>query len=104
VNVTVVWATPEIQDVVTFELAAGATIAEAVERSGLLNAYALDRNQLQFAIFGRRADAATQLKEGDRVELTRPLTVDPKLARALRARKGRALTKGRQGRSSGSET
>lgn len=37
------------------------------------------------AIFGQRADASTRLHEGDRVELLRPLQLDPKEARRRRA-------------------
>jgi putative ubiquitin-RnfH superfamily antitoxin RatB of RatAB toxin-antitoxin module len=85
VNVTVVWATPFVQDVVDVELPEGATIAEAVSKSGLVARYALDPAILGFAIHGRRAGGTLPLAEGDRVELTRPLQADPKVARARRA-------------------
>jgi len=86
VNVTVVWATARVQDVVPVELPPGATVADAVERSGLLVHHGLDPGELGFAIFGRRARRDAPLADGDRVELTRPLLVDPKVARARRAR------------------
>ena len=85
-NVTVVWATPSIQDVVEVDLPAGATVADAVARSGLVEQYRLDPTVLGFAIFGRRVRADAGLAEGDRVELTRPLEADPKVARLRRAR------------------
>ena len=85
-KVTVVWATPSVQDVVEVELPALATIADAVDRSGLIAQYALDASRLGFAVFGRRASAHTPLAEGDRIELTRPLEADPKAARIARAR------------------
>ena len=47
---------------------------------------ALDRAAIGYAIFGQRARADTPLKDGDRVELTRPLVADPKDARRRRAR------------------
>ena len=47
---------------------------------------ALDRAKLGYAIFGQRARADTPLRDGDRVELTRPLVADPKDARRRRAR------------------
>ena len=84
--VTVVFATPRVQDLVQVELPAGATVADAVTWSGLIAQYALDPAALGFAIFGRRAAAGTLLADGDRVELTRPLEADPKTARATRAR------------------
>ena len=54
-NVTVVWATPEVQDAVVVELPDGATIADAVSRSGLVAQYAVDQASVGFAIFGRRS-------------------------------------------------
>lgn len=58
----------------------GATVADAVAASGL----ALD-GVAGYAVFGVRADAHTRLHEGDRVELLRPLRIDPKEARRRRA-------------------
>ncbi len=84
-NVTVVWATPEVQDVVPVVVDAGATIADAVARSGIVVRYRLDVARLGYAIFGQRAGMHAPLAEGDRIELTRPLLVDPKEARRLRA-------------------
>ncbi len=68
------------------DLPAGATVADAVARSGLVARYGIDRAALGFAIFGRRVRADAPLADGDRVELTRPLVVDPKAARGERAR------------------
>jgi putative ubiquitin-RnfH superfamily antitoxin RatB of RatAB toxin-antitoxin module len=85
VNVTVVWATPLVQDIVEIELPAGATIADAVAQSGLVLQYGADLATLGFAIFGRRAAASALLADGDRVELTRPLEADPRVVRAARA-------------------
>jgi len=86
VKVSVVWATPLIQDVVSVELPEGATIADAVARSGLAAHHGLVPAALGFAIFGVRAGADAPLAEGDRVELTRALLADAKAARAQRAR------------------
>ena len=84
--VTVVWATPRLQDVVAVELMHGATIADAVHRSGLIAQYGLDPTTLGFARFGARAGAQACLADGDRVEITRVLLADSKAARARRAR------------------
>jgi putative ubiquitin-RnfH superfamily antitoxin RatB of RatAB toxin-antitoxin module len=85
-KVTVVWASPSVQDVVEVELPSGATVGEAVERSGLIDEYGLDSAQLGLAVFGRRSSPDTRLAEGDRIELTRALAADPKAARIARAR------------------
>lgn len=58
----------------------GATVGDAVAASGL----ALD-GIAGYAVFGVRAEVATRLREGDRVELLRPLRIDPKEARRRRA-------------------
>ena len=67
-------------------LNADATVADAVTRSGLVVRYELDLARLGVAIFGRRATWQTRVADGDRVELTRPLTADPKEVRRLRAK------------------
>ncbi len=84
-NVTVVWATPDAQDVVPVAVDAGATIADAVARSGVALRHRIDIAQVGFAVFGRQLAPDTPVAEGDRIELTRPLAVDPKEARRLRA-------------------
>ena len=84
--VTVVWATRDVQDVVPVEIDLGATTADAVRASGLLVQYDLDPQRLRYAIFGKRAESDTVLAPGDRVEIVGPLIVDPKVARARRAR------------------
>ena len=91
-KVTVVWASPLIQDIVEVELPVGTTVADAVARSGLIAQYGLDPTRLKFAVFGRGVRADARLADGDRVELTRPLEADPKMARARRAQR-EALTK-----------
>jgi putative ubiquitin-RnfH superfamily antitoxin RatB of RatAB toxin-antitoxin module len=55
VKVTVTWATREVQDSVDVDLPAGATVAEAVDASGLVGQYGIDRARLGFAVYGRRA-------------------------------------------------
>ena len=85
-NVTVVWATPDVQDIVPVALQAGATVADAVAQSRIIERYALDAAQLRFAVYGRRAAAEALLADGDRVEITRPLQADPKESRRRRAR------------------
>ncbi len=84
-NVTVVWAAPGVQDVVPVRLPSGATVADAVARSRLVEHYGLDAARLRFAVFGKRAAADAALDDGDRVEITRALVADPKESRRRRA-------------------
>jgi uncharacterized protein len=85
VAVTVVWATPDIQDVVALALPAGATVADAIARSGLVERHRIDRGAMRSGVDGRLVGDDTALRDGDRVEICRPLVVDPKDARRLRA-------------------
>lgn len=77
-----------IVDEVVLKLPRGATLIDAVRASGLLDRYAgIDLAQARLGIWGRVQPPETLLRERDRVELYRPLTVDPKEARRLRYRK-----------------
>lgn len=76
-------------DQVRLALPAGATLADALVASGLLQRHALPTPP-DAGIHGRVQPPHTVLREGDRVELYRPLTVDPKEARRLRYRRDRA--------------
>lgn len=70
-------------------LPSGVTIAEAIEESGVLQRYPeinLDKNY-GLGIYSKKATLTQILQEGDRVEIYRPLQVDPKEARRLRASK-----------------
>lgn len=71
-------------------LPAGATLADAVRASGLEPMLGGARWEgaeaaLRLAVFGRLRDPAGALHEGDRVDITRGLRIDPKQARRLRA-------------------
>lgn len=64
---------------------AASTVADAVRTSRLIDALtdgAIDH--LTLGVWGRKASATQLLREGDRVEIVRPLLVDPKVARRER--------------------
>lgn len=69
------------------EVSEGATVIDAVRASGLLDRHPMVDSESghAFAIFGRAVRPTTVLDAGDRVEVLRPLTIDPKEARRLRA-------------------
>ena len=76
---------------VPVELAAPATAFDAVRASGLLERFPeLGLGAPNIGIWGRSAAPDVALHDGDRVELYRPLAIDPKEARRLRARTMRA--------------
>lgn len=67
-------------------LAKGATVADAIAASGIINQYP-EASTLPVGIFSKLVTRETQLSSGDRVELYRPLTIDPKEKRRLRSLK-----------------
>jgi putative ubiquitin-RnfH superfamily antitoxin RatB of RatAB toxin-antitoxin module len=89
-SIEVVYALPSGEDAVTLTLAAGATVAEAVRASGVLERHPeIDLGRHRIGIFGRVVVAQAPLRDGDRVEIYRPLTIDAKEARRRRAFKRR---------------
>ena len=85
-RVEVVLALPLQQDVCIVELPASASVREAIERSGLLMRHPdIDLNRV--GIWGRRCRLEDAVRDGDRVEIYRPLTADPKEIRRRRARR-----------------
>lgn len=75
-------------DEVTVELTAGATLLDAIRASGVLQRHpAIDLAQARRGVWGRVQPDDTVLRERDRVEIYRPLQVDPKEARRQRYRK-----------------
>lgn len=75
---------PRVVDQVRLTLPAGSTVGEAIAASGLVDKHALDLGALAFGVWMRAEPADTVLRAHDRVEIWRPLTVDPKEARRLR--------------------
>lgn len=86
-RVEVAYALPDAQYVVELTLADGATIADALLRVKTTPGFVgLDLEQMRVGIYGSVVlDRTQRLEEGDRVEVYRPLTVDPMTARRLRA-------------------
>jgi uncharacterized protein len=85
IDVIVAYAAPGVQILVPVRLPGGATLADAVTRSAIIESLQIDAAALRFAIFGQRATPGTLLADGDRIELTRPLRADAKAARRARA-------------------
>ncbi|HVL36223.1 MAG TPA: RnfH family protein [Burkholderiales bacterium] len=90
IRVEVVYARPEAADCVVLTLPARATAADAVRASGIVARHAeLRPEALLLGVFGKKVGPGEVLRHGDRVELYRPLKLDPKEARRRRARGGR---------------
>jgi len=85
ITVEVVAALPDRTLVRTVELPAGASLAQAVERSGLLAQCPELHPVAALGVFGRVRNPAEPARPGDRVEIYRALHADPKEARRRRA-------------------
>lgn len=72
----------------------GTTLIELIQASPLCQSLSLDAGHCIWGIWGRRHLAGYLLQENDRVELYRPLRVDPKIARQERFRKQGVRTTG----------
>jgi putative ubiquitin-RnfH superfamily antitoxin RatB of RatAB toxin-antitoxin module len=90
IRVEVAHARPERQWLVSLELPAGATLAEAIAASGLCELVpGLEAGEGMVGIWNRVRPLDSRLNDGDRVEIYRPLRADPKEARRRRARDSR---------------
>ena len=89
-RIWVVYALPDRQSVQELQLPEPATVAEAVARSGLLQQFPeLGDRPLACAIFGRAVADSQLLRADGRVEILRPLQVDPKESRRRAAARSR---------------
>ena len=88
--IEVVYALRDRQVVVSLAVIPGTTMREAIHRAGLVFRYGeIDSGTLRIGIFGHETSGETILREGDRVEIYRPLIADPKRARRRRAARER---------------
>lgn len=96
-SLEVVYALAREQRVLRVRVPRGASLRQAIERSGLLNAYPeIDLARNRIGSFGRLRDPDEPAREGDRIEIYRPLVLDPRERRRHAARKGaRARRDGR---------
>ena len=93
IAVEVAYARPDTQFLKRLNVPAGSRLEDAVRRSGVLERFPeIELESGCVGIFGRRCALDQALADGDRVEIYRPLTADPKDARrarlAAKARRG----------------
>jgi putative ubiquitin-RnfH superfamily antitoxin RatB of RatAB toxin-antitoxin module len=88
INIEVAYALPDEQVLLALEVEQGATVAQAIERSGILSRFPEVRVAPgSLGVFGRQVGLDEPLRDGDRVEIYRPLIANPKQARRERAKK-----------------
>lgn len=78
-KIGIAYASTSRQAWLTVEVPDGATIVDAIERSGIRQQFPeIDLEQQKVGIFGKLAKLDATLADGDRVEIYRPITCDPK--------------------------
>ena len=95
ISVEVVYPLPQKQEIFTVRLAAGASVRQAIEASGVLQKYPeIDLSKNKLGVFAKLVKPDTPLRDHDRVEIYRPLIADPKEVRKQRAAQGKVMKKG----------
>ena len=81
-NIEVVFALPDRQELISLTVDPATTVERAITQSGLSEMFP-DENlsTCQAGIWGKPVDRDQPLKDGDRLELYRPLEMDPRDAR-----------------------
>lgn len=90
VKVEVAYATPEEQKIIAVDVLVGTSMYDAVVQSGITDVFPqINIDTDKMGIFGKAVKNPKdhEMREGDRVEIYRPLIIDPKQARLNRAAK-----------------
>lgn len=91
-RVEIVFADKREQRLLSLTVNAGTTVAEAIEQSGLPQLFpTVDTAVLDTGVWGQPAERTHVLRDGDRVEIYRPLLMDPREARRKLAEHGQAM-------------
>jgi len=93
IQVEVAYATPDSQVILPVSVEEGASLYDAVVSSGITQQFPeIDPESVPMGIYGKavRKPKEQALQEGERVEIYRPLKIDPKAASANRAAKAKA--------------
>jgi putative ubiquitin-RnfH superfamily antitoxin RatB of RatAB toxin-antitoxin module len=94
IEVEVAYAHPERQLILKLEVPPGTTAIEAVRLSGVEEQFPeIDVARNRIGVFGKLCKPERPLLAGDRVEIYRPLLVDPRVARRELAALGKSMGK-----------
>lgn len=93
-SIEVVFALPDKQTLLEVVIEEGTTVEQAIQKSGMLRRYPeIELGKNKVGIWNRTCKLNDQLRDGDRIEIYRPLIADPKEVRRRRAEK--AVEEGR---------
>lgn len=86
ITVEVAYASPDLQRIFALEVEAGMTVEAVIAVSGVMTVFPeIDLSTQKVGIFSKECKLTDVVKAGDRIEIYRPLTIDPKDARRKRA-------------------
>ncbi|UCD68328.1 MAG: RnfH family protein [Betaproteobacteria bacterium] len=89
-RIEVVYALPDRQTVLACDVAEGMTVGQSVISSGILEQHPeIDLENADFGLWNERVAQDCLVRDGDRVEIYRPLIADPKQIRRKQARDAR---------------
>src|SRR3990167_5731745 len=92
IKVEVVYADPHVQRCLLITLENNCTVEAVIQASGILNIFShIDLTKQQVGIFGKLCQLNNIVKNGDRVEIYRPLIINPKEARRVKAMKNKQI-------------
>jgi putative ubiquitin-RnfH superfamily antitoxin RatB of RatAB toxin-antitoxin module len=93
VPVEVAYAMPARQVILKISLLPGTSAAEAIELSGIRKLFPGIEKLPNVGVFSRKVSLEYLMQPGDRLEIYRPLLVDPKEVRRRKAEEQKAQTK-----------
>ena len=84
-NIGVCYAEADRQLWMRIEVPEGISVGDTIERSGVLNRFPeIDQGRQKVGIFGKLVKLDGKVQDGDRIEIYRPITADPKTVKRRR--------------------
>lgn len=88
ISITVSYATPQKQVEIPLSVDESCTVELAIQRSKIMEQFSeIKLANSVVGIFSQRVKLDANLQDGDRIEIYRPLTIDPKELRRLKAQR-----------------
>lgn len=89
-EIEVAYALPNKQEILTVTVDPGTTVQQAIEASGICHFFEdIDLEKNPVGIWSKATKLTAELRDGDRIEIYRPLIADPKEVRKRRAEKAK---------------
>ena len=95
IKIELVYATAERQELIELSIEEGSSVEEAITESAIYSVFpdhGLDKARV--GVWGRPVDRSHKLCAGDRIEIYRPLRMDPRESRRMLAEQGRTMNQG----------